>query len=402
MFKSFFKDVFLVLSLTGLMSTGFAGAQPLAERPICRVDYYFTPGCEQCRSIEENILPQIEKIFGDQAQIYKHNLYVAEEYAETRRVLARLAIPGEDNVFVVIDGNLYVGGPKNIERDLAAIIEEQLHSVSKLAPLSLKYAVGRDNMPGNVRGNWLKRRTEAGGYSFPFPVLVLLTAGLIDGLNPCAFATIIFLVSFLLAGGRRRGGILLVGMGFCGAVYLTYLLIGLGLFQVFRMSVARLLLDNVVNWLLILALLVLALVSFRDAWIFRLTGRTNAIILKLPGRINRIIHYVIRRNLSPKHYFAGGFFLGCLVTILESVCTGQLYVPALVFLARTVEFRLPAIVCLALYNLMFILPLVAVFILAYYGASHRAFIEWSRKDVFWSKCALGCFFIFLAVVLYLT
>jgi thiol-disulfide isomerase/thioredoxin len=58
----------------------------------------------------------------------------------------------------------------------------------------------------------------------PIPVAF---GGLIDGINPCAFATLIFLVSYLTLTGRKREEIFKVGLGFTGAVFLTYLLIGL-------------------------------------------------------------------------------------------------------------------------------------------------------------------------------
>lgn len=399
MFNSFFKQVLLILSFVCFLSAEFTGAQP-AGHPPCWIDYYFAPGCEQCRYIENNILSQLPEIFGERIKIRKHNLYDSGEYAGARNILDQLAIPKEDNVFVVVDGEIYVGGLKNICRDLIPVVEEQLHSVRGPARGARGYAGERLKIPGHTTDNWLKGRPGAGGYFFSFSFATLLVAGLIDGLNPCAFATIVFLISMLMTGGRREN-LLLIGLGFCSSVYLTYFLIGLGLFQVFRLSLVRLWLSNTVNWLLIFALIIMAFVSFRDAWIFRVTGRQNDIILKLPGWINRFIHNIIRLNLSRKHYFAGSFFLGCFVSILESVCTGQLYVPALAFLARLSEFRLQAVIYLALYNVMFILPLIAVFILAYCGVSHFAFLAWNKKNMFWTKCAMGCFFVFLAVLLYL-
>ena len=56
-------------------------------------------------------------------------------------------------------------------------------------------------------------------------------AGLLDGLNPCAFATIVFMVNLLLLLGHSRRRILEVGLTYSAAVFVTYLLIGLGLFN---------------------------------------------------------------------------------------------------------------------------------------------------------------------------
>jgi glutaredoxin len=62
-----------------------------------------------------------------------------------------------------------------------------------------------------------------------FGMLTVLGAGLIDGLNPCAFATLVFFISYLAFTGRRGRDILFVGISFTLGVFLTYLLVGVGL-----------------------------------------------------------------------------------------------------------------------------------------------------------------------------
>lgn len=51
---------------------------------------------------------------------------------------------------------------------------------------------------------------------------------------------------------------------------------------------------------------------------------------------------------------------------------------------------------LLLYNLMFIVPLVTVFILTYFGLRTPTLLDWSKKNVVVSKVLLGIFFIILA------
>jgi hypothetical protein len=56
---------------------------------------------------------------------------------------------------------------------------------------------------------------------------------------------------------------------------------------------------------------------------------------------------------------------GVLISTLEFLCTGQIYLPTIIVVASTVpEFQGQA---LLLYNLMFILPLVIIFTLVYFG-----------------------------------
>lgn len=85
-----------------------------------------------------------------------------------------------------------------------------------------------------------------------------------------------------------------------------------------------------------------------------------------------------------------------LVTALESVCTGQMYVPTLIVMVKSGMSK--AWYYLLLYNLMFITPLVVVFILTYFGLRTQTLLDWSKKNVVVSKVLLGSFFLILAVL----
>lgn len=329
----------------------------------CILDFYYVPGCDQCRYIEQHTFPQIRELFGDLVNIRKHNLYDANEYAEMLKKRAVLNVKRDDHVFFIVNGKNYVGGLKDIREDLIAEIENSISSGLILNPsgqlpaekspaykvmqpsVSSRATLREDNFSGALE--FVRQRGWKGGgraaldenNSFPYPIAVLLLAGFLDGINPCAFATIVFLVTSLLAGGGRREKLLFIGLGFCIAVFLTYFLLGLGLFQFFRLSYTRFWLGTLLNWVLIVGLVVMAVISFHDAFLYRRTGRQDGIVMKLPRRITQLIHKLIRLDLSSSyyyngslirldlsnwHYFAGSFLLGCVVTILESICTGQL------------------------------------------------------------------------------
>ena len=62
--------------------------------------------------------------------------------------------------------------------------------------------------------------------------LTVVLAGLVDGLNPCAFATLIFFVSYLTLSGRKGREVIMVGAAFTIGVFLAYLIVGLGFYKV--------------------------------------------------------------------------------------------------------------------------------------------------------------------------
>ena len=64
---------------------------------------------------------------------------------------------------------------------------------------------------------------------------IVVVAGLVDGINPCAFAVLVFLlVSIMSIGSKRK--VLEVGIVYIGAIFIFYFLSGLGLFALVQVS----------------------------------------------------------------------------------------------------------------------------------------------------------------------
>ena len=93
--------------------------------------------------------------------------------------------------------------------------------------------------------------------------------------------------------------------------------------------------------------------------------------------------------------------MGVVVTVLESVCTGQVYVPTLVLMLKQGESVLRCTSYLVVYNLIFVLPLAVTLALTCGGLSTPALVEWSRRNVTVSKTFLGIFFLVMTGLLLL-
>jgi cytochrome c biogenesis protein CcdA len=224
-------------------------------------------------------------------------------------------------------------------------------------------------------------------------------AGLVDSINPCAFATLVFFMSLLSLSRVGRRGMLLAGGAFVAACFVTYLLLGFGALRVLHLFVGFRLLRQTLDAAMVGALAVLAWLSFQDAVRFRRTGNPHDVALRLPEGINRRIHDVMRRGLRRRNLLAGGFGVGVVVTALESVCTGQVYVPTLVLVVRTGQSVTRGLLYLVVYNLMFILPLAIILVLTYRGLGTPALMAWSRRNVVVSKILLGVFFVGMAALI---
>lgn len=98
---------------------------------------------------------------------------------------------------------------------------------------------------------------------------------------------------------------------------------------------------------------------------------------------------------------ATSLVLGFLVSLFELACTGQIYFPFLVFIVRN-ERKLSGYLFLLLYNLGFILPLLAVFFVTYRGVSSRRLTELFQNHMGKVKIGLSAVFILMAVLTIIT
>jgi len=232
--------------------------------------------------------------------------------------------------------------------------------------------------------------------------LTVVLAGLVDGLNPCAFATLIFFVSYLTLSGRKGREIILVGISFTFGVFLAYLLIGLGFYKV--LDLLGDVLNVIARWvygLTAVLCLALAIFSFRDVAKAR-EGKLEDMALKLPDGLRKRINAVIRKGRNANRAVLTAFFSGLVISLLELTCTGQVYLPTIIFVSSMPELRLRAIFYLVVYNLLFILPLVVVFILAYFGTTSKQLTGFLKKHAAAVKIGLGVIFFALGVWLFIS
>lgn len=241
---------------------------------------------------------------------------------------------------------------------------------------------------------------------FSWGLLTVAGAGLIDGINPCAFTVLVFFVSFLNFVGYRKRELLILGIIFIFAVFLTYILLGLGLFK-FIQSLETFAWFSKIIYLGTASLaVVLGIYSLYDWYIYRKTGNPEEVKLKLPGFIKQMIHKMIqnasRNRKKTLLELAGAVFLsGFIVSLLESVCTGQTYIPTIAYVFKEPRLRINALGYLVLYNLMFILPLVIILIAGLAGVGSEAFSRLMRKHLGAVKLLTAALFFFLGILLFI-
>lgn len=196
-------------------------------------------------------------------------------------------------------------------------------------------------------------------------LLFVVTSGLLDGLNPCAFSILLFFIAVLFASSevsieKTRRGVMVVGSAYVVGLYVAYLAIGLGLMSV------------------------LSVLPFSD-----LFGKAAVLFVILVGAA------IIESSLSRHHEFGLGIadpkleevkkwidkftipsalVAGSMAGIFEFPCTGGIYLAVLGMLARNTT-ALQGLAYLLVYNLALVLPLIVLCVLASLKFHHKEIVE---------------------------
>ena len=352
--------------------------------PTIWAAYFYEVGCQECSRAEYDIR---------YAQSKYPQLLIAEYTAQEDAALAewlgaRAGVPEKQRLATPA---LFVGDEVLIGTDITP---------EAIVALAEKYA------PSGAERAWADFNAEEGEQSIierfrSFGVFTVVFAGLVDGLNPCAFATLVFFVSYLTLSGRKGREVLVVAAAFTLGVFLAYLVVGLGFYKV--LDLLGDLLMTLGRWVYGLTALLcagLAVFSFLDFLKAR-HGEIGDMALNLPHGLRMRINAIIRRGRKSQAFVAGAFVTGVVVSFLELACTGQVYLPTIIFVVSQPEMQVRALLFLVLYNLLFILPLVVVFILVYYGsAGSKQLTRFLQERAAIVK--LGMALLFAALAIWLT
>jgi cytochrome c-type biogenesis protein len=210
----------------------------------------------------------------------------------------------------------------------------------------------------------------------------VLAAAAIDGINPCAFTVLLLFVTAMLATlqtgdasiNNVRARLLSRGGIYIAAVFLTYLALGVGLLKTLDFFTRQHAPARFGALLAILLGLWMVKDFFLPDWGLR---------LQAPGRIGIIARQSAKKATVPA-LIVGGFLIGlCTVP-----CSGAVYLGVLSLLALQ-PTRLLGYSYLVLYNLVFILPLVAILIFAAARPTLNQLAHWNLHHKEWVRLVLG-------------
>ena len=374
-------------SATAAASTATATPAPASPTPAAPATpppvylaYFSQPGCDACAQAELD-LEALERAF---PQLVVERYSIVDDAALAEWLGEKHGVP-EDNRQVA--PAMYVGG-RHLVGEEAGYFGLQAAIQGFVASGAPRTWEGWEEEQAQAEAAVVQRFRS-------FGLLTVLGAGLIDGVNPCAFATLVFFVSYLTVLGRGRKQILATGIAFTVGVFLAYLLIGLGLYRLLTAIPAIATAGKVIYAITAVVCLVLAGLSLYD-FVQARRGRSGEMALKLPSRLRKRVNTAIRESMSPGKAAGAALITGVVVSVVELACTGQIYLPTLMFVAGRPELRATAIPLLAAYNLAFVTPLVIVFVITAFGVESDRLRQLLAKHTSTVKLLTAALFVGLA------
>lgn len=176
------------------------------------------------------------------------------------------------------------------------------------------------------------------------PALIAIAA-LVDSVNPCAFSVLFISITFLFGLGKSREDILKAGVAYILGIFITYILIGLGILKVLSLF-------NIPN--LMSKAGAIAIIGFGVVALINEFFPNFPIKLKIPQ-----FAYGNIAKLMEKATLPAAVLLGIAVGLFEFPCTGGPYLFVLGLLHDQGNF-IRGLAYLIFYNLIFVSPLIVI------------------------------------------
>lgn len=350
------------------------------ECPLIHAAYFYQVGCDVCDRAENDLAFMVARY----PQLTVQRFDVQEAAALHEYLSQRANVPADRHLTApaLFIGASYLVGEEISAAAIEALIEPRLDTgaAEPWADWEANQKAAEETIVERFRS---------------LGIFTILGAGLLDGVNPCAFATMIFLVSYLAVRKREGREVLATGAAFTCGVFVAYLGVGFG-FLKFLTSLP--ILNALSKWIYgvtIVLCLALAWGSFVDYRRAR-KGRLEDMGLKLPERMRGWIRRLIREGSRSSRFVLASVVVGFGVSIVELACTGQVYLPTIIFVLGIPEWRARATLALLLYNVVFVVPLIGVFLVVYYGTTSQQLTDWMTKHAAAVKLGTAALFLLLA------
>ena len=369
---------------------------------------YYNEACGMCSAYINNELLPLLKELGVKNIAMKDYISEKQNRIELNALTEKYGIPPnlKGHFMIFIDDKYIFGGhvPKEIITDLLAndygfekiyVLQDEMDEAKTYTAWAFRgepkeYAI---NAPISEYTSWFNAEKD----NLPNPVTpntkwwallpLILSAGFLDGINPCAFAVLLFFIAFLYTLHKTRAGIWKMGATYIFAIFLAYFLIGIGLMKTLMFIGSEHLMAKLGAYLII----ILGIVNLAN------------FILPDGKKINMGIPHFAKDSVKKWMYKAtlpATFILGFLVGLCTFPCSGGIYVAVIGMLSVKATYA-AGLIYLVLYNLMFVLPLVILLFAASNKVATEKLAGWERNQSKIIKLVSGLVMLALGIIILL-
>lgn len=358
--KTMKSKIALSFILIIILSTSLAFAENTTQVNDVHLHMFYGQGCSHCGRLISFLEDMQEKY--PSLIIYEHEVY---QDAEGRELFVRMSadfnVPIEGVPTVFVDDRVIIGFSnsigESIEEEIIKCLENECSNPEFKQATSETTKLSGDKSPASDPADkeLVKKLT----------IPIIITAAAVDAINPCAFAVLIILMTAALSITDKKRA-LKFGLAFSASVYISYFIIGLGLFSVLQASG----LSHTFYIIITILAVIIGLFNIKDYFWYG-----KGILMEIPLSWRPKMKKILRSATTP----FGAFLVGFVVSLFELPCTGGPYIVILGLLAKEVT-RSTGILYLLLYNLVFISPLIIISFVIYKGLSTTSKLESIRKE----------------------
>jgi len=299
----------------------FVISEDSGDSPV--IHFFYGKGCPHCANAEAylNKLEENNPLL----RIYRHETYFDEEARNL--FIQMLSSRGRDVEGVptfIIGETVIVGYSFATQEEIESAID------------SYKGEVNNDDLV----------------ISQTITIPAVISAAIVDAINPCAFAVLIILLTTILATKKKKRA-LFAGLAFSLSIFISYLLMGIGLYTAIQFSGLT---HTFYVCVAVLAIMI-GLFNLKD---YLWYGRW--FVMEVPMSWRPKLKMIIRSVTS----VPGAFLVGFVVSLFLLPCTSGPYIVILGLLSKVATQKY-AFFLLIFYNLIFVLPMIVITLSVYFG-----------------------------------
>ena len=357
-----------------------------SDEDVVDLWFFYGKGCSHCAKMER-FLDELQEKYPDTLKIQEYETYFNQKNRELFEAVSEAYGEQIEGVPTIFLNDLMIVGyarslEEKIEGEVAFCVEEGC-----VSPEDKLVENGNGDVTSIIEDSSPTDDPGATEFKKRVTIPAVIGAAGVDAINPCAFAVLILLITTILAIHNKRKA-LFSGLAFSAAIYISYFLMGVGLYSAIQAAKLTRVFFVIVA---VLAILV-GLFNLKD---YLWYGKW--FVMEVPKTWRPRMKALIKGVTS----VPGAFIIGVLISLYLLPCTSGPYIVILGLLAETTT-RDYAIGLLLLYNLIFIIPmLVITFAIAFGLTTSEKAEEWRQRKLKILHLIAGIIILLLGIAMFI-